>query len=242
MSPARVSIVASLLLFGACAHAQDSQANASAQGRGDVREVPDFNEVSVSHGIRAEVKVGPKSVRLEGPAELLSRIQLEVDDDGTLKTRVAKRTFSGFRGGNVRLYVSNPRVEGISASGGSHVEADATRAEDFDVEASGGAIVTVRGVDARKVEAEASGGSQVTLAGRATEFDAEASGGSAVRALDVKGVKTLDTEASGGSRVEVDASERVTGEASGGSILQLVSRPGQSDVRTSGGSRLIYKD
>ncbi|MFP2960657.1 head GIN domain-containing protein [Myxococcus sp. 1LA] len=244
MSPARVSIVASFLLFGACAHAQDSQAHAptSAQQRGDVREVPDFNEVAVSHGIRAEVKVGPKSVRLEGPAELVSRIKLEVEDDGTLHTRVDKKTFSGFRGGNVRLYVSSPRVEGISASGGSHVEAEATRADDFDVEASGGAIVTVRGVDARKVEAEASGGSQVTLAGRATEFDVEASGGSAVRALDVKGVKTLDAEASGGSRVEVDASERATGEASGGSILQLVSRPGQSDVRTSGGSRLIYKD
>ncbi|WP_141590459.1 head GIN domain-containing protein [Myxococcus sp. AB056] len=244
MSPARVSIVAAFLLFGACAHAQDSQAGASAsaqQQRGDVREVPDFDEVSVSHGIRAEVKVGPKSVRLEGPAELVSRIEMDVHD-GTLRTRVDKKLFSGFKGGNVRLYVSSPRVEGIHASGGSHVDADATRTDEFDVEASGGAIVNVRGVDARQVETEASGGSKVTLAGRASDFDVEASGGSIVRALDVKGVKTLDAEASGGSRVEVDASDRVSGEASGGSILQLVSRPSQSDVRASGGSKVVYKD
>ncbi|WP_228565793.1 DUF2807 domain-containing protein [Myxococcus sp. CA006] len=165
MSPVRVSIVASFLLFGACAHAQEPQAGASAstQQRGDVREVPDFDEVSVSHGIRAEVKVGPKSVRLEGPAELVSRIELDVHD-GTLRTRVDKKLFSGFKGGSVRLYVSSPRVEGIHASGGSHVDADATRTDEFDVDASGGAIVNVRGVDARQVDAEASGGSKVTLA------------------------------------------------------------------------------
>ncbi|WP_426756134.1 head GIN domain-containing protein [Myxococcus sp. Y35] len=242
MSPARVSIVASFLLFAACAHAEEPQANASARQRGDVREVADFDEVSVSHGIKAEVKVGPKSVRLEGPEELLSRITLEVDD-GTLRTRVDnKSSLNRFRGSSVRLYVSSPRVEGIHASGGSRVEADATRTDEFDVGASGGSIINVRGVDARQVEAEASGGSQVTLSGRATDFDAEASGGSIVHALDVRGVKTLDAEASGGSRVEVDASERVSGEASGGSIIQLVSQPSQSNVSTSGGSRVVYKN
>jgi len=242
MSPARLSIVASLLLFAACAHAEAPQdsAAASTSRRGETREVADFDEVSVSHGIRAEVKVGPKSVRLEGPEELLSRVNLHVDD-GKLRTQVDKRFFERFRGSGIRLYVSSPRVEGIHASGGSRVEAEASRTSEFDVGASGGSIVIVRGVDARKVEAEVSGGSEVTLSGRAMDVDVEASGGSVVRALDVRGVKTLDAEASGGSRVEADASDRITGEASGGSIIQLVSQPARSDVRTSGGSRVIYK-
>ncbi|AKQ70084.1 hypothetical protein A176_006996 [Myxococcus hansupus] len=244
MSPARVSILSSFLLFAACAHAQEPKdsASASAQQRGGQSiEVADFDEVSVSHGIKAEVKVGPKSVRLEGPAELVSRIQLEVDD-GELHTRVDKSAFNKFRGGSVRLYISSPRIEGIHASGGSRVDAEASRTDKFEVEASGGSIVKVRGVDARQVEAEASGGSDVTLSGQATDLDVEVSGGSTLRALDVKGVKTLDAEASGGSRVEADATERISGEASGGSTLQLVSRPSRNEVTSSGGSRILYKD
>jgi hypothetical protein len=92
------------------------------------------------------------------------------------------------------------------------------------------------------VEAEASGGSRVKLSGSARELNAEASGGAEVLALDVKGMKTLRAEASGGSRVEADVSDSVTGDASGGSTIRLMSRPGRSDVDTSGGSRVTYAD
>lgn len=244
MTNARVSLLVSFLMLSACAHAQaqDAKKPDAAAQKGESRDVPDFDGVAVSHGIKAEVKVGPKSVRLEGPADLLARIQLKVED-GTLVTKVERDgLFGGLRGGKVVLHVTNPKVRRVSASGGSHIDADATNTDEFSAEASGGAVVSVRGVDARKVEAEASGGSRVTLSGRATELDAEASGGAVVRALDVKGLKTLEAEASGGSRVEADASERVTGDASGGSIIQLVSRPGQSDVDTSGGSKVVYQD
>nr|WP_281404473.1 hypothetical protein [Pyxidicoccus fallax] len=40
--------------------------------------------------------------------------------------------------------------------------------------------------------------------------------------------------------MEADASDSVTGDASGGSIIQLVSRPGRSEVDTSGGSKVVY--
>jgi hypothetical protein len=147
--------------------------------------VPDFDGVAVSHGIQAEVKVGPKSVRLEGPSDLVARVKLEVED-GVLTTRVERNgVFNNFRGSKVRLYVTNPNVHSVSASGGGHIDADATDTDEFSAEASGGAVVSVRGVDARRVEAEASGGSRVKLSGRARELDAEASGGAEVLALDV---------------------------------------------------------
>jgi hypothetical protein len=41
--------------------------------------------------------------------------------------------------------------------------------------------------------------------------------------------------------VEADATERVSGEASGGSVIRLLSRPGQSNVDTSGGSKVVYE-
>ena len=243
MMTTRVSFLVSFLALSACAHAQarEEQDSAAAQ-KGEVRDVPDFDGVAVSHGIRAEVKVGAKSVRLEGPPDLLARLQLKVED-GILVTRVERQGFfDNFNGSRVSLHVSNPRVESVSASGGSRIEAEATNTDAFSAEASGGAVVSVRDVDARKVEAEASGGARVTLSGRAREIDAEASGGAVVRALDLKGVKALEAEASGGSRVEADASDRVSGDASGGSVIQLVSRPDRSDVETSGGSKVVYKD
>lgn len=244
MTTARLScFLVSFLALSAGAHAQTHEGLGRAPApQGEARNVPDFDGVAVSHGIKAEVKVGPKSVRLEGPEDLLARVKLQVED-GILVTKVEKQgLFSNFRGGGVRLYVSNPTVKSVSASGGSHIDAEATRTDEFSAEASGGAVATVRGVDARAVDAEASGGSRVTLSGRAQELDAEASGGAVVRALDVQGVKTLQAEASGGSRVEADASDNVSGEASGGSVIQLVSRPGKSDVDTSGGSKVVYKD
>lgn len=244
MKTAHISFLVSFLALSACAHAQGQEPrkdDASAQ-KGETRDVPDFDGVAVSHGIKAEVKVGPKAVRLEGPSELLARVKLAVKD-GVLTTEVERDgMFDNFRGSKVRLFVTNPKVRSVSASGGGSIDAEATGTDAFSASASGGGTVSVRGVDARKVEAEASGGARVQLSGRAQELDAEASGGAQVLALDVKGAKSLRAEASGGSRVEADVSDSVTGDASGGSTIRLMSRPGKTDVETSGGSRVTYKD
>jgi hypothetical protein len=244
MKTARLSTLVSVLALSACTHAlaQEPSKDAASAQKGETRDVPDFDGVSVSHGIQAEVKPGPKSVRLDGPADLLSRIKLKVKD-GVLTTEVEREgIFNSFKGSKVRLYVTNPKVESVSASGGGRIEAEATHTDEFSAEASGGAVVTVRNVDAREVDAEASGGSRVQLSGRAREMEAEASGGAEVLAFDVKGMKELRAEASGGSRVEADVSDSVTGDASGGSTIRLVSRPDRNDVDTSGGSRVTYKD
>lgn len=234
--------MSSLSLLAACclattactAHAED--AARPSQGSGETRQVEDFHGVSVSHGMHAEVKVGPKSVRLEGSAENLSRIQLKVED-GILTTRVERKGWSGLNG-TVKLIVSSPRIDHVEASGGSHMNADVTASDEFDAEASGGAVLTVRGVDAKKVEAESSGGSEITLSGRATQLEAEASGGAQVHAQKLQGITDLKVEASGGSIVEADAPASVSGDASGGSIIRLSKRPRNAQVDVSGGSRL----
>ncbi|CAM4271568.1 DUF2807 domain-containing protein [Corallococcus sp. ZKHCc1 1396] len=233
-------LVACCLSTAACtAHAEDAKTPPS-QGTGETRQVEDFHGVSVGHGMHAQVKVGPKSVRLEGPAESLSRIRLVVED-GILTTRIERKGLWGGLNGRVRLIVSSPRIDQVEASGGSHMEAEATAADEFEAEASGGAEITVRGVDAKKVDAEASGGAQVTLIGRAEHVDAEVSGGSQLHARELQGVKSLDVDASGGAIVEADAPSSVSGEASGGSVISLSVRPQNSKLEVSGGSRIDSK-
>ncbi|MBJ6760753.1 DUF2807 domain-containing protein [Myxococcaceae bacterium JPH2] len=239
MLTARASLVAALLAC-ACAHAED-RAKPDSSSRGDTREVSDFRGVAINSGMKAEVKVGPKSVRIEGDPEAVSRVLLEVKD-GILEARAERNGhfFSSGMRGKVRLYISSPKVTSLEANGGSSITAEATSSSEFTVEATGGSEVDVRGVDTDELKAEASGGSNMTVRGRATEMDAEASGGSEVHAREVRGISRLEAEISGGSSVEADAPKHVKGEASGGSTLSLTARPDHSKFETSGGSRMTY--
>ncbi|MFY1828210.1 head GIN domain-containing protein [Myxococcus fulvus] len=230
MKTARKSLLVPLMMFAGTALAGDAQ----------TRDVPDFHSIELSHGIKAQLKVGPKSVRVEGPADLVSRLELEVED-GELATKVERKgILNSFNGSKIRLFITVPRLEEVSVSGGGSVEGEVSTSEDFSIEASGGASIDLRGIDTRKLDLEASGGGTVQLEGRAKQLDIEASGGAVVKAMKLKGLRDLDVEASGGAEVEADPSESLQVEASGGTTVKCVSRPNRTQVQASGGSRVIY--
>ncbi|HLM45535.1 MAG TPA: head GIN domain-containing protein [Myxococcaceae bacterium] len=201
-------------------------------------DVADFHGVAVSHGIRAEVKPGAKSVRLEGKDEDLARVKLVVKN-GVLQTEVEKTGFFSKGPKDVRLYVTSPRVESVAASGGSRIKAEATRADGFSVAASGGSEISVTRVEAKKLEVAASGGSELTLEGSTGELEVAASGGSIIEARDVR-TDELQVRASGGSRVEATAERSITGALSGGSMVKAGKKPERVEVNTSGGSGIEY--
>jgi hypothetical protein len=229
----RALVLPVALLISAPALAQDAAARP-----GQV-DVPDFHGVAVSHGIRAEVKPGAKSVRLEGKAEDVAKVKLVVKD-GVLQTEVERTGFFSRGLKDVRLYVTSPRVESVTASGGAHVQAETTKADTVSLESSGGSEIKVSGVDAKKLDVEASGGAEVSLKGRAGQLEVEASGGSVIEAGDVQ-TEVLEVEASGGSRVEATAERSITGELSGGSTVKAGKKPERVQVSTSGGSSIDYQ-
>ena len=239
MRIAPLSVIAACCLTVACtAHAEDvGPRPGNTSGTSETRQVEDFHGVAVGHGIHAQVKVGPKSVRLEGPADSVSRVRLVVED-GILTTEVERKGFWSGLKGKVRLIVSSPKVTHVSASGGSHMEAEATAADEFEADASGGAELNVRGVDAKEVDTDASGGAEVTLVGRAQTVEADVSGGSQLHVRQLQGVTVLEVEASGGAVVEAGSPDTVSGEASGGSVIHLTARPQNVNVDVSGGSRV----
>jgi Putative auto-transporter adhesin, head GIN domain len=221
------------LLVSAPALAQDAAA------KGNTLEVPDFRGVAVSHGIRAEVKPGPKSVRLEGNKDDLARVKLEVKD-GVLTTQVEKTSMFFNKGlKNVRLYVTSPRVESVAASGGSDVDAEATPVDSFEVAASGGSEVDITRVDSQKLVAAASGGSELRLEGRANEMKVAGSGGSIIEANGLR-TEALHVTASGGTRVENSPERSIEGALSGGSMVKTSKKPASVQVNSSGGSQVQY--
>ena len=221
------------LLASASAFAQD------AAKAGQI-EVPDFRGIAVGHGIHAEVKPGPKSVRLEGSKDDLARVKLEVKD-GVLTTQVEKSS-SFFNKGlkNVRLYVTSPRVESVAASGGAEVDAEATRVDTFEVAASGGAEVELTKVDSKNVELAASGGSELSLQGSTGELKIAGSGGSVIEAGKLR-LESLHVTASGGTRVEASPERSIQGNLSGGSTVKAGKKPASVQVNSSGGSQVQYE-
>jgi hypothetical protein len=216
-----------------------AQGHAADSRQGQV-EVPDFRGVAVSSGIHAEVKPGAKSVRLEGNPDDVARVKLEVKD-GVLTTQVEKSSMFFSKGlKHVRLYVTNPRVESLAASGGSHLDAEATRSDTFDVAASGGSELNITGVDAKKLDVAASGGSELSLSGRTGELEVQGSGGSVIEAQKLQ-AESLDVTASGGTRVEAAPERSITGSLSGGSTVKAARKPQSFQVNSSGGSQVIYQ-
>ncbi|MFL5347572.1 MAG: head GIN domain-containing protein [Hyalangium sp.] len=231
MQTLRTALVVPTLLLSLCAFAEGAT-------REETRDVPDFNGVEVSHGMKAKVTIGPKSVRISGDEKQVSQVRTEVVD-GKLVFRVEKGSWWGSSSKGLHLTISTPKLTSVGASGGADVDAEATAADTFSVDSSGGSDVSVRNLDAKKVKVEISGGGEVTLKGRADTLNVDASGGSQVHGKELS-LKSLDVDASGGAGVEANPSERIEAELSGGSTVHVDSAPNQRDVSTSGGAQVVF--
>lgn len=231
MQTLRTALVVPTLLLSLSAFAEGA-------AREETREVPDFHGVEVSQGLKAQVTIGPKSVRVSGDEKRVSQVHTDVVN-GKLVVRVEKDSWWGTSGKGVRVTISTPKLTSVEASGGSDVDAEATAADSFSVESSGGSDVSVRNLDAKKLKVGISGGGEVTLKGRADALNVEASGGSEVHGKELS-LKSLDVDASGGSDVDANPSERIEAELSGGSTVNVDSAPAQREVSVSGGAQVVY--
>jgi hypothetical protein len=211
----------------------------AALARSEDRDVPQFDAVHISSGMRANITIGPRRpVHIEGDDEALSRLELVVED-GELTARFKEGSWMGGEH-SVRLTIQTPQLRGVGASGGSIIKAEFSRGDRAEAQASGGSEIHARGVDAARLSAQASGGSIVELSGRADAFDLQLSGGSQLHGRDLS-VRDLDVQGSGGSEAELSASGKIHGGLSGGS--QLHARGGAHvRVSTSGGSQVDVDD
>lgn len=218
------------------------------------RTVSDFSKIDVSAGIQVRVDAGPRSaLGLRGEDNILPHVRTEVRG-GTLhigfERDVSIRTHVP-----VQVALAMPALDGLSASGGSRIDAatpvrdalaiDASggahvhlaasvRPRSVAIEVSGGSDVAVDGVATGPLAISASGAATVSLAGRADALNLELSGGSELRAAKMS-VATLDVEGSGGGVATVHVSGSVRGSLSGGTTIN-VGPDAQIDVETSGGA------
>lgn len=204
----------------------------------EVRDVGDFSGVQIGHGFRANITIGPRtSVKVSGDDNLVPLIKTQVQD-GDLVIEPADRSQSLRPTAEITISITTPKLQRISASGGSSATSDGTTGARFRASGSGGSKVKVA-VSSEQVSVNASGGSRVELAGKAKTLTAHLSGGASLRANDVP-VESVEVHGSGGSRADVSASASLDASLSGGSKVRVSGDPPKKNVQKSSGSEVTF--
>lgn len=201
------------------------------------RTVSSFSKVEVANGIHATITQGDRSVAVVTDENLQAFIEATVRDD-TLFLRVLPN-FRLNPTGDLGAVVKNGVLEGLAASGGARVTADATPAATWPLAASGGSNIVLSQLNTPQLILSASGGSIVQAFGVATNITATGSGGSQVLTEGVE-AENFTLEASGGSLFRVRATRSIQGNASGGSQVSVSGNPASRSITTSGASRVTW--
>lgn len=216
MKKSYVSLFALLLI----SHFAIAQWGGSAlKGSGNVqtenRSVGSFDQIVVSSGIDLYITQGSSTgVKVEADDNIIPIIKTEVKGN-TLKVYSEK----GWRNAKkVRVNVTMPSIQGISASGGSDVySVGSLKADNLSLKGSGGSDLNLN-LQVEHLDCSVSGGSDAELEGAAAEIHMTASGGSDIEAYGLK-AKTCTVSASGGSDAYVNVTEKIDLSASGGSDI-----------------------
>lgn len=210
----RSCLLAVSVLLGA---AQTAQAQVK-----QPRQVSTFQVVSSGGGIDVVLTQGATiSVVVEAVDEAQKHVVTQVQG-GTLTIGwESNYSWKNLLGTNrkVNVYITCPRLNGLSLSGGSGAKGESTfSADDFRIEASGGSDVKLS-LTAKTLTSVASGGSNVALSGRVERQTVRVSGGSDYNGFGLQST-TADVSASGGSDVSVSVDGEISSSASGGSDVR----------------------
>jgi len=215
---ARIAIAALLALFtSSCAF--DISFGEGKRGNGEVVEESrkvneEFTEVYASEGLDVFVTQGDDfSINVEADENIIDLIGTDIRN-GRLKVHAIENIGRATK----NVYVSLPRVSGLSTSSGADLIAQNTiRAEKIELDASSGSDLEVE-VDAREVSAETSSGADIKVSGRTDFLYANASSGSDIKARGLM-AKKCTADASSGADISVNVSESLTADASSGADI-----------------------
>lgn len=194
-----------------------------------------FTVVETGYGIDVKiVQSQAYSVALFADPDIMDSIVIEASGR-TLRIGRRWEFFLRPWGRKARVEISMPTLEGLGASGGSHI--------DVVMEGSAGEVIArlsggsslAGSISADTLEVRGSGGSSAELAGRSRLLRLSGSGGSRFRMAGFPS-RELDADLSGGSSVDGSVSDSLTVKASGGSHVIYHGEPRVERQNLSGGS------
>jgi hypothetical protein len=238
----RLAILGAVLALGACTSASGERGEQAEPG--DARaggqrsfQVGAFQAVSLEGAHDVVVTVGGEpSVRAEGDADALERLEVHVEGD-TLHIGSRRGSWSIGRRGRVIVYVTAPALRAASLAGAGDLRIDRVQAETFRLRLAGAGDVEIGQLQARRAEFAIAGNGDIRAAGAADRVEIDIAGAGDVT-LDGLQARQASVSVAGSGDISLRASESVDGSIMGSGNLMVrgsarcsVTKLGSGDIR-----------
>ena len=234
----RSAIMGAVLALGACTSANGGE-NGEARASGERSfDVGAFEAVSLEGAHDVVVTVGgAPSVRAEGDAEALQRLDIRVEGNSL---RIGTRRDGWLNSGRhrgVTVHVTTPALSGASVGGSGDMRIDRVEAEAFDASIAGSGDMAIAALQARRADFDIAGSGTITAAGSVEQASVSIAGSGDAR-LDELQARHASVSIAGSGDIAVRATESVDGSilGSGNVIVQgnarcSVSKMGSGSLR-----------
>lgn len=234
-------ILSSIMLLGACNMSADAQTgdNDGGGGRTGQRsfEVGTFDKISLagSHDVIVTVGGAP-SVRAEGDAEALERLEIRVED-GQLRIGSKRGSWSVGRGRGVTVHVTAPSLAAAAIGGSGDMRIDKVEGSGFDAEIGGSGDMQIAALKVGKASFSIAGSGGITAAGTAGTATISIAGSGDVNTAGLESrTATVSVVGSGDVSARAMETAKVSIMGSGdvamsGSAKCTISKMGSGDVR-----------
>lgn len=201
-----------------------------------VREVTNFNAISVSHSFDVYLSQGKEEGVAVSAANTKDRDMITVEvKDGVLYIGLDKGWKWNTGNKKLKAYISFKQIGKLSISGACDVFISGIlKADDLSIHQSGASDLKGE-LDVTKLSIDLSGASDMTVTGKASQLSVEASGAS-----DFKGyglvTDVCDAHASGASDIRITVNKELSAQASGASDVKYKGNGVVKDLKSSGSS------
>jgi hypothetical protein len=234
----RSAILGAILMLGACTSHGEENGGPRAMGQRSF-QVGAFEKVSLDGSQDVVVTVGgAPSVRAEGDAEALERLDIRVEG-GTLKIGSSRRGgwFNFRHGGGVTVYVTAPALNGAAIRGSGDMRVDRVQAQAFEAEIAGSGDMQIGALQAARASFSIAGSGGIRAAGTAEDSDVSIAGSGDIL-LGRLQTRRTSVRVAGSGNVAVHATEAVDGSVMGsgnvtvqGGARCTISKMGSGDIR-----------
>ncbi|MES2337876.1 MAG: head GIN domain-containing protein [Pseudomonadota bacterium] len=210
---------------------------ASGGGASRTFQVADFTGVELAGADDIDVTVGGTfSVRAEGPAEELDKLEIRKDGTTLWVGRRKDGSWSAKAGKGVKVHVTMPAIRSASLAGAGDLTIDKVESEDFDGNLAGSGDLKLGRVAATSVELNIAGSGTIAASGQVERLevavagsgDVDAAGLKAARAdVSIAGSGSVAAEVNGPAKINILGSGDVT---LGGKPQCETSKMGSGDV------------
>ena len=203
------TLLGAVFALGACnANAQEGNVDRTPAQRS--YDLAGFSSVSVAGPHNVVVQVGPAhSVRAEGPAGVLDRLEVVVEDDGNLEVR-QKKEFMRMSWGRdmppTTVYVTLPAIRAAAIAGSGNLQIDRVQGGDFAASIAGSGDMQVAAMQVEAADFSIAGSGDLTAAGTAAKSKISIAGSGDVK-LDRLQSRTASVSIVGSGDVQARATE-----------------------------------